>query len=219
MKIFDGLYAFLWNNPAANNCNTYLIRAEKNILIDPGHHLLFGRVRDELSRLSLTPGDVDVVIVTHGHPDHLEGVKDFTGDRALIGLHEAEMDLITKVAPRYGEALGAADFQPDFFLDEGDLTAGDLSFQILHTPGHSPGSICLYWPEKKALFTGDLVFDGGVGRTDLPGGNGEELKMSIKRASALEVDYLLPGHGEMVAGRDRVAANFAQIEGYWFAFL
>ncbi|MBW1888668.1 MAG: MBL fold metallo-hydrolase, partial [Deltaproteobacteria bacterium] len=71
----------------------------------------------------------------------------------------------------------------------------------------------------KALFTGDVVFYQGVGRTDIPGGNGKTLKESIKKISRLDLDYLLPGHGEAVSGRDHVKNNFKQIEDFWFAYL
>lgn len=73
MKIFDHLDAFLWHSPTANNCNAYLISDDKKILVDPGHYHLLAHVRDNLSRLSLSPEDIDVVIITHGHPDHMEG--------------------------------------------------------------------------------------------------------------------------------------------------
>jgi glyoxylase-like metal-dependent hydrolase (beta-lactamase superfamily II) len=87
------------------------------------------------------------------------------------------------------------------------------------TPGHSPGSLCLYWPDKKALFTGDLVFFQGVGRTDLPGGNGKELKKSIQRISHLDTEYLLTGHGEIVIGQEAIKENFQKIQAYWFNYL
>jgi glyoxylase-like metal-dependent hydrolase (beta-lactamase superfamily II) len=87
------------------------------------------------------------------------------------------------------------------------------------TPGHSPGSICLYWPAKKALFTGDVVFNQGIGRTDLPGGSGEQLKNSIQRISRLDVEYILTGHGNIVAGKEAVQENFKKIEAVWFNYL
>ena len=93
------------------------------------------------------------------------------------------------------------------------------TFQVLLAPGHSPGSICLYWPDKRVLVTGDVVFNQGIGRTDLPGGNGKLLKESIKKLAALEVEYLLPGHGEIVAGKKSVDANFNIIETQWFGYL
>jgi glyoxylase-like metal-dependent hydrolase (beta-lactamase superfamily II) len=219
MKILDNLHAFVWSNPTSNNCNTYLIDGEKRILVDPGHHHLFSHVRDGLTGLSLSPQDIDMVIFTHGHPDHIESIKIFADTSTIIAVHEAEMAFIREVAQHYGEALGISHFEPQILLREGDLKVGDLTFRVTHTPGHSPGSICLYWPEKKVLFTGDVVFNQGIGRTDLPGGNGQELKESIKRISQLDVDYLLPGHGDIVSGADGVKNNFKVIEDYWFAYL
>lgn len=219
MKISDDLYGFLWQNPSANNCNAYLIKGKKRILVDPGHHHLFGHVEDGLSKLSLSPKDIDVVIITHCHPDHMEGVKIFAASSTSVAVSKVEMSFIKEVAPHYGEALGIPDFEPDILLQEGDLKIGDLSFQVIPAPGHSPGSICLYWADQKVLFTGDVVFQQGVGRTDLPAGNGEDLKESIRRISKLQVDHLLPGHGNVISGSSLVKANFTEIERVWFAYL
>ena len=219
MKIFDDLHAFLWLNPTENNCNTFLVDGKKRILIDPGHEHLFGHVREDLAGLSLSPDEIDIVIITHGHPDHMEGVKLFANSPTIIAVHAYEMDFIRHMAPHYGEALGISDFEPDVLLREGYLKIEDLSLDVIQTPGHSPGSICLYWPEKKALFTGDVVFNQGIGRTDLPGGSGEELKKSIKRISGLDAEYLLPGHGDIVIGHEEIKANFADIERMFFPYL
>jgi glyoxylase-like metal-dependent hydrolase (beta-lactamase superfamily II) len=219
MQINDSIHAFLWRDPTANNCNTYLIDGTKRILVDPGHYHLFGHVRDHLLELSLSTDDIDVVIVTHGHPDHMEAVKIFADTQTMIALHQEEMAFIREVAPHYGMALGIADFEPHILLGEGSLNIGDMTFQVIDTPGHSPGSICLHWPEEKALFTGDLVFHQGLGRTDLPGGSGEILKKSIKKISELDVDLLLPGHGEILTDPDLIRANFHEIERVWFAYL
>jgi len=219
MKIFDDMHAFLWTNPQANNCNTYFIDGEKKILVDPGHHQLFEHIRDGLSRLSLTPEDIDLVIITHGHPDHMEAVKIFAGASASIAIPAIEMDFIRNLPPHLAGALGVAEFEPDILLQEGDLKVGNMNFQVIHTPGHSPGSICLYWPETKALLTGDVVFDQSVGRTDLPGGDGEKLKESINMISSFDADYLLTGHGDIVSGHERVKANFDEIKRVWFAYI
>jgi len=219
MKLLDDLHMFPWNSMTANNCNTYFIDGDNRILIDPGHYHLFDHVRGQLSGLSLSPEDMDLVIITHGHPDHMEGVRVFQGTEALVAVSSREMEFIQTVAPHYGEALGIPDFEPQILLQEGDLKVGSRTFEVIHTPGHSPGSICLYWPDQKVLFTGDVVFNQGIGRTDLPGGNGSELKESIRRISNLDVDYLLTGHGDVVTGREAVKENFKTIESYWFAYL
>ena len=219
MEIIEGLHAFIWSNPTTNNCNTYFIDGEKRILIDPGHYHLLSYVRENLSRLSLSLKDMDIIVITHVHPDHVEGIRAFADTQTLIAIHETEMDFLKRVAPQYGEALGVSDARVDILLREGELKIGNLDFQVIGTPGHSPGSICIYWPDKKVLFTGDVVFKQGIGRTDLPAGNGQQLKESIKRISGLEVDYLLPGHGDIISGNANVKANFQDIERMWFGYL
>ncbi len=219
MKLPEVLHAFVWRDPTANNANTYLINGSKRILIDPGHDHLFGNIKDHLSRLSLTPQDIDLVLLTHGHPDHVEAVRGFSNSHALIGLHETELNFVKKLAPHYGTALGVADFEPQILLQEGALQVGNMQVQIIHTPGHSPGSVCIYWPQEKTLITGDVIFYQGIGRTDLPGGDGQRLKESINRLSNLEVEHLLPGHGEAVSGRELVKRNFLEVERVWFQYI
>jgi hydroxyacylglutathione hydrolase len=219
LKVTENIYAFLWLDPRVNNANTYFIKGAKNILIDPGHYHLVGYVRDHLSRLSLTTDDIDLVIVTHAHPDHIEGIQAFSGSSTLIALHSAELEFIKLSAPHYGSSAGISGLEPQVLLKEGELRVDDMSFLVIHTPGHSPGSVCLYWPENKALFCGDVIFQQGLGRTDLPGGNGKQLKESIRRLAQLDVEYLFPGHGDIVAGREPVQRNFSDVETMWFGYI
>jgi len=213
MKIFDGLHAFIWRVHAQNNCNTYLIDGELKILIDPGHRHLFDHVRKNLAVLNISPGEIDLAIVTHGHPDHLEAVEGL--DKAtMFAMNAEEYRFIRDLAGQYLKIP-----EPLFFLREGDLIMGEDSFEVIATPGHSSGSICLYWPAKKALFTGDLVFNQSIGRTDLPGGNSRIMKESIEKISGMDIDYLLCGHGEILAGKKEVKANFQKIKNYWFDYL
>ncbi|HSO18997.1 MAG TPA: MBL fold metallo-hydrolase [Desulfosarcina sp.] len=222
MELTPNLHAFLWTSSRANNCNVYLIRSpEKHILIDPGHAAFFDHVGDGLHRLGLSPADIDLVICTHAHPDHIEAVRFFADTPALFALHREEWALVEEMAPALKASMhiDPEDFAPDVFLAEGALTVGDIDLAVYHTPGHSPGAICLHWPAERALFSGDLIFRDGLGRTDLPGGDGSRLKESIRRMGRLESAWLLPGHGDVVAGAEAVAANFLQVEQTWFGYV
>jgi glyoxylase-like metal-dependent hydrolase (beta-lactamase superfamily II) len=210
MKIIDGLYGFIWQSASENNCNSFFVDGAKKILIDPGHRHLFQHVKRGLAQIETTPEQIDVVLVTHGHPDHLEMVGSF-GPSTRWAMSRIDYEFVMKYIGSH------MDFPaPAFFLQEGDLVIGDKTFRVILTPGHSPGSICLYWPEKKVLFTGDVVFSQSIGRTDLPGGSGKQLKESISRLAELDVEVLCPGHGDVVAGRENVKKNFKMIRDVWF---
>jgi len=205
MEVFKGLYAFIWQS-YPHNCNTYLIDGAKKILIDPGFAPLFSHVESQMGSLNMALSDIDVVMATHGHPDHIDAVGLFQKP-TLFAMNEEEYAFID----------GARYFgKPDMLLSDGEITIGDQTFQVLITPGHSPGSVCLYWPDRKALFSGDLVFNRNIGRYDLMGGDFEFLKESVRKIAELDCEYLLPGHGDMLIGREVIKANFEMIEDFWF---
>ncbi|MCF8120660.1 MAG: MBL fold metallo-hydrolase, partial [Deltaproteobacteria bacterium] len=185
------------------------------------HLGLFDHVREGLSELGLGIADIGLVICTHAHPDHVEAVQLFRETGAQVAYHEAEWALVKTLMDQYGAAfqISLKAVRPDFFLTEGDLKVGDTHFQVYHTPGHAPGAICLYQESEKVLVTGDLIFKDGVGRTDVPGGDSSQLKESIRRMAALDVEVVLPGHGPVVSGAQAVKQNFQAIERFWFAHL
>ena len=213
MEIAKDLHAFIWRNARANNTNTYLITGSKNILIDPGHIDLFDHVRSGLARLNLTPGEIDVVLITHAHADHIEAAGLFRKP-TLLAMSRDALDFLQDYGGRKADSL-----EPDFFLGEGKLRIGEIDIDVIATPGHSPGSLCFYWPDLGALFTGDVIFSQSIGRTDLPGGSGRLLKESIQRLSALDVNFLLPGHGAPVVERKAVRENFRLVADSWFSYL
>lgn len=215
MKIADNLYGFIWQDNTANNCNTFLIsgpaRTEK-ILIDPGHLNLFSHVVEGLKEIKIPLSEISLVLITHGHPDHMEAVR-LLKQKAKIAVSESTYRMLQK----YG--YGAVFPEPDLFLGEGTLKSGEISLEVIPAPGHEPGSLCFYWPARKALFAGDVIFSQSIGRTDLPGGSGAALKESIRRLAGLDVEYLLPGHGMPVIGRKAVQDNFQMVMDYWFRYI
>lgn len=218
MELTPNLHAFLWSSPNVNNCNTYLLRSdEKNILIDPGHAPYFDHVEHGLKQSGLSLDQIDLVICTHAHPDHIEAVRLFSDQPALFAMHTDEWQFVERFAPMMN--VDPAQFTPDFFLSEGDLNVGDIALEVYHTPGHAPGAVTLFWPETKALITGDLIFNGSLGRTDLPGGDGNQLKESIRRMATLDAEWLLSGHGDVLSGAENVTANFKHVEQMWFGYI
>jgi glyoxylase-like metal-dependent hydrolase (beta-lactamase superfamily II) len=221
MKLTDNLHAFIWQSMTTNNCNAYLIDGPGRVLIDPGHRALFEHVQRGLEQLNLGLDDIDLIICTHAHPDHLEAVPLLKGKSTLFTMHEVEWQWVSTIGKQMTAAYGIDinDFRPDFFLKEGSLSLNHLDLIIIHTPGHSPGSATLYWHQQKALFTGDLVFKEGVGRTDLPGGDGNQLKESIKGLKNLDVEWLLAGHGDVISGAEKVKKNFEDVESFYFGYV
>jgi glyoxylase-like metal-dependent hydrolase (beta-lactamase superfamily II) len=122
------------------------------------------------------------VVNTHGHWDHiLDNAELLRLTGAKFAIHRDSVPLLTLPQTRmFGLDLDIKPAQPDFFLEEGKMLAvGDLKFEILHCPGHCPGSVVLYEPRERVAFVGDVLFAGSVGRTDLPGGDTETLMRSI----------------------------------------
>lgn len=177
-----------------NNC---FIIADDNtkeaLVVDPGDE------PDRILELITTNNfNVRYIVCTHAHFDHvgaISEIKEKTG--AKITIHRDELEIYKAArdqAAFWGYELDPLP-EPDVFVSEGDkLEIGNLRFDILHTPGHSPGGICLYG--EGILITGDTLFAGSVGRTDFYGGDMERLKGSFKRLISLADEVrVFPGHG------------------------
>ena len=181
--------------PLQENCYVLADEAAKEaIVVDPGDEP--DRILDVVGKLGLS---VRLIVCTHGHFDHVGAVVDIkkeTGAPVLI--HHDDMFLYT--AANSAGALWGFEVEPqpesDGFLKEGDtLSFGGLTMTVMHTPGHSPGCICLYG--NGTLISGDTLFAGSVGRTDLPGGDMNKLKQSFRRLMSLpEETQVFAGHGE-----------------------
>lgn len=155
-------------------------------------------VVDYLERHDLT---VEYLLLTHAHVDHILGCT-FLSERydMVWDMHEADVDFIERAeeqAMAFGVELEAAP-RPGTFLEEGDVVSfGGVRWEVLHTPGHSPGSISFYDAENRIVVAGDVLFQGSVGRMDLPGGSQEQLMKSIaQKLLPLGDDVTVyPGHG------------------------
>ena len=165
---------------------------------------------------------VNQVINTHHHEDHVGGNSLVQKEYGLdIYAHPLAVSLIGKKMElhQYQELVWGYP-EPTMIKTIGDqIKTEHFIFQVINTPGHCPGSICVYWRGRKALFTGDLIFNKGIGRTDLPGGDSAVLKASIRRLRDLDVEYLMPGHGEIISGASAVRENFDHLERVWFPML
>jgi len=198
-----------------------MIGGENSILIDTGLDSCLQGVLDDIKKDGFDPEKIEVIITTHSHPDHFDGIRSFMENNTQMALHPEEDRFIKETGMGFYNMFGLQlpEYRIDIPLKEGEFKVKNTTFEIYHTPGHSPGSISIYWPEKKALIVGDVIFQAGVGRTDFPGGDGNLLKQSIERLSKLDVEYLLPGHGEIVQGKDNIKKNFDYVADAYFNFI
>jgi len=222
MKITENLFAYPWTSAWENNCNSYYVGGDARLLIDPGLLMSFPELAKGLARDGIDTETIQNVLITHSHPDHFEAIERFSGDsKVQILMSGAEARFMEEVGMKFYPAFGldVPEYRIDRELEDGPIEIGGEQFEVFITPGHSPGSLCLYWPSGKALFSGDLIFSRNVGRTDFPGGDGALLKESIERISELDIEYLLPGHMEIVVGSDEVKRNFDIVKRAVFPYL
>ncbi len=176
--------------------NVYLIDGE--IMVDTGSGIFFKELRDEITNLGFDLSKIRMIINTHSHFDHSGGDKKFRDLLKIpICIHAAEkknLETGDVLAEMFGKV--AKSVTVDRVLHEGDvIETKNFSFEIIHTPGHSPGSICLYDKRRKILISGDTLFADGPGTTKLKGGDVNLMRDSLERLSNLNIMYLLPGHG------------------------
>jgi len=168
--------------PFEQNCTIIWCEAtRKAVVIDPGGDV--PRIKEAIEKTGVS---VEKIWLTHGHIDHVGGAAELRDALKvpIEGPHVADkflLDNVVSSGARFG-MTGVRDFAPDRWLDEGNrVNIGELTFDILHCPGHSPGSVVYFNTELRFAHVGDVLFNGSVGRTDLPGGDHATLIASIRQ--------------------------------------
>ena len=178
--------------------NCYLVENEgKGILIDPADDGSF--LLEELQRKNI---ELEALLLTHGHFDHCMAAGEIQMSLTVpLYLHKKDQFLIDRLESTAEHFLG---YKPIVlppkkieYISSGDLKIINFKFQILSSPGHTPGGVCFYFPEEKVIFTGDTLFSGAIGRTDLSYSSKKDLWSSLKTILALpEETIVYAGHGE-----------------------
>lgn len=190
------------------NTNSYLVtEGQEGVLIDPVADKSY--IEELLSENDIT---LKGVIYTHGHFDHIASANEiYKQFECNIYVHESERDMLVK------PELNLSGFFGKRFVFEGtnrliqvsgnqDILIGNIKFKILHTPGHTPGCICIIYDDS--VFTGDTLFKGSIGRTDFPGGDFDDIKKSLDKLKKLDSSLSFhPGHGESGTIGDEIASN------------
>ncbi|MEF8811522.1 MAG: MBL fold metallo-hydrolase [Bacteroidales bacterium] len=202
-------YAF---NPFQEN--TYLIydETQKCIILDPGCY--FAEEQKELTDFIAENGlQPEYIVHSHGHVDHILGsdyLRNYYNIQSIM--HKDDLEVLRK-SKDFGEMIGIEIDQPtdpEIFINEGEkISFGNTSFDVLHLPGHSPGSIGLYNEKEQVIFAGDVLFRRGIGRTDLMGGDHATLIRNIKdKLLSLNDDTVVyPGHGDTTTIKEEKAEN------------
>ncbi len=220
MKLTDNLY--FYPEQGMLDSNTYVIRDKLSVIIDVGSPDYLPALVKNLERDGIKPRDISIIANTHLHGDHCWGnepFKELSGARILCHPLQKKFwnESVIKSANFFG--LPAMEFTEDGYLDETSLDIGDIKIELIPTPGHSLDSICFYHGRDKALICGDVIFDRNTGRVDLPGGSADQLKESIDKLSQLPIEYLLPGHMDIITGAEDVKRNFQFIRENVFQWL
>lgn len=197
------------------HCNCTILGDEithEAVVVDPGDN-----IPEILSRLQKHGLTVRQIIITHAHIDHVGGaalLRKATGapvflnqkDLGLLGMMEIQAGWLGVPTPEVIPPDASAD-------DRLSVGLATLPAEVLHTPGHTPGSICLYFPAQHLLLAGDTLFAGSIGRTDLPGGDGRQILRSLRERLLVLPDAtrVLPGHGpKTTIGEEKQSNPFLQ---------
>lgn len=192
MQVADNIFLL---NGAGADANVYCI--DNEVLVDAGTGFFVEETLEQMERYGIAKSKIDRIVLTHEHFDHVGAAKELKEKLGakLLAHKEAKLDGEFTLTEQFDAELNPPEV--DERLEEGDgVKTTNYEFKVLHTPGHSPGSISLWDSEKEVLISGDLLFLDGFGRTDIPGGDEDKMTESLKRIKDLgDIETLLPGHG------------------------
>lgn len=182
--------------------NTYIVWDEKTmngLIVDPSF------TPEHIWQAAMKIGvHVQKIFLTHAHVDHMAGLNYIRGKypEAKVYMHEKDKPLLRNAALNLSNMMPEPVIceDPDIWVKEGDhITLDEIDFEVLDTPGHTPGGISFYSKKEGLVFTGDALFQGSIGRTDFPGGNMTQLVTSIKKKlfTLPDATHVLSGHGEI----------------------
>ena len=200
--------------PFQQNCSIlWCEETMKGAVIDPGGEV--DRILDEVTDKKI---DIERILVTHGHADHCGGVADLQERLAVpvVGPHEDDrfwIESLPDQASRFGLESSRV-FEPDRWLTEGEeVTVGNITLQVIHCPGHTPGHVVFFAAAENVAVVGDVLFAGSIGRTDFPTSDHAALERSIRDQiyTLPDATRVLPGHmGETTVGREKAGNPFVR---------
>lgn len=199
IEVRKGIYQFLGEKPGSH---VYLVQGrDKNVLIDTGISSNFRHLVDCLKQLGLKARDIDLVILTHEHFDHI-GAAAFFFETAVIAAHrlaankiELQDEFVTLT--KYRDAASKPFYAHIWLEDDTIIALGNYELRVLHTPGHTSGCICLYELNERLLFSGDTVFANGTLSEIATSGNISDYVNSLQRLNTLRIVDMCPGHGRI----------------------
>jgi len=194
--------------PYEENCYLVWGNTPKALIIDPG-----AEPEAVITVLSTNNLEVAAYLITHGHADHTGALAELhTAYPAPVAMHPNDQRWafteVNQIPPHYPSPASPPEIEREL-KDGQHWTDNDLTYEIIDTPGHTPGGVCFYFPGEKTLFSGDTLFKGSVGRTDLPSGDPRVLSASLKKLAALPPETrVFPGHGPNTTIEIELRTNF-----------
>lgn len=203
IELAPSIYQLRGEKPGSH---VYLVKGDnKNVLIDTGVASKFPVLKRRLAELGLHIRDVNLTILTHEHYDHI-GATAFFHKTAVVAAHRLaanKLELQDEFVTLLNRDHPSKPFWVDVWLEDGSIIdLGNYELQVIHTPGHTSGCICLYEPRVGFLFTGDTVFAGGTLSEIAVGGNVSDYVNSVRRLSNLKIKEFYPGHGRVSSTPD-----------------